>query len=94
MKALFSEQLQIEVEPLWTAIYAQPFLKEIKDGTLPLDTFKYYLAQDYLYLEGFARSVAMILAKAPNAEILEEVSHRVMTPIERPLHQELLESVG
>ena len=94
MKALFSEQMQIEVEPLWTAIYAHPFLKEIKDGTLPLDTFKYYLAQDYLYLEGFARSVAMILAKAPNAEILEEVSHRVMTPIERPLHQELLESVG
>ena len=90
----FSEELQTEAEPLWDAIYAHPFLKEIRAGTLPLDTFKYYLAQDYLYLEGFARSVAMILAKSPNAQILEEVSHRVMTPVERPLHQELLESVG
>ena len=90
----FSEELQTEAEPLWDAIYAHPFLREIKDGTLPLDTFKYYLAQDYLYLEGFARSVALILAKSPNAQMLEEVSHRVMTPVERPLHQELLESVG
>ena len=90
----FSEELQTEAEPLWDAIYAHPFLKEIRAGTLPLDTFKYYLAQDYLYLEGFARSVALILAKSPNAQILEEVSHRVMTPVERPLHQELLESVG
>ena len=94
MKQTFTEQLQMEAKPLWDAIYGHPFLKEIKDGTLPLDTFKYYLAQDYLYLEGFARSVAIILAKAHDAQILEEVSHRVMTPVERPLHQELLELVG
>ena len=48
----FSEQLRNEAGPIWRRIFDHPFLKEIKDGTLPEDTFRYYLAQDYLYLEG------------------------------------------
>ena len=58
----FSEQLRAEAEPMWKQIFAQPFLREIKDGTLPLEKFQYYLGQDYLYLEGFARTVCMALA--------------------------------
>ena len=42
----FSEELRIEAEPIWRKIFNHPFLKEIKDGTLPLETFRYYLAQD------------------------------------------------
>ena len=56
--------------------------------------FQYYLGQDYLYLEGFARSVALILAKAPNSETLEELAKRVLTPVERPLHHRLLAAAG
>jgi thiaminase/transcriptional activator TenA len=90
----FSEQLRIEAEPIWRKIFAHPFLREIKDGTLPLATFQYYLGQDYLYLEGFARTVAMALAKAPDSKLLEELSHRVLTPVERPLHHKLVAEAG
>ena len=90
----FSEQLRVEAETIWTQIFAQPFLREIKDGTLPLEKFQYYLTQDYLYLEGFARTVAMALAKSPDSQTLEELSHRVLTPIERPLHRKLLAEAG
>ena len=90
----FSEQLRTEAEPIWRKIFAHPFLREIKDGTLPLETFQYYLAQDYLYLEGFARTVAMALAKAPDSKLLEELSHRVLTPVERPLHHKLVAEAG
>ena len=90
----FSEQLMAEAEPIWRRIFAHPFLREIKDGTLPLEKFQYYLGQDYQYLEGFGRAVAMTLAKAPNSGILEELSHRVMTPIERPLHHQLVAEAG
>ncbi|PKB84362.1 MAG: thiaminase II [SAR202 cluster bacterium Io17-Chloro-G9] len=90
----FSEQLRIEVEPIWTRIFKHPFLREIKDGTLPLEKFQYYLGQDYLYLEGFGRTVALTLAKAPDSNLMEELSHRVMTPIERPLHHKLLSEAG
>ncbi len=90
----FSEQLRAEAEPIWRRIFAHPFLREIKDGTLPLETFQYYLGQDYLYLEGFARSVAIALAKAPDSETLEDLAKRVLTPIERPLHHRLLTAAG
>ena len=88
----FSEQLKNEAAPIWRAIFAHPFLREIKDGTLPVEKFRYYLTQDYQYLEGFGRAVVMAMAKAPNSQTLEELSHRVMTPIERPLHHQLLQA--
>ena len=90
----FSDQLRAEAEPIWREIFAHPFLRGIKDGTLPLETFQYYLGQDYLYLEGFARCVAIALAKAPTIEVIEEMAKRVMTPIERPLHHKLLAEAG
>lgn len=90
----FSGQLRAEVEPIWQQIFQRPFLREIKDGTLPLEKFQYYLGQDYLYLEGFARTVALTLAKAPTSGLLEELALRVMTPIERPLHQKLVTEAG
>lgn len=90
----FSAQLRAEAEPIWRRIFAHPFLQEIREGTLPLEKFRYYLAQDYLYLEGFARTVALALAKAPDPRTLEELSRRVLTPVERPLHHKLLEAAG
>ena len=51
--ASFSEQLKNESEPIWQRIFDRPFLKEIKEGTLPEETFRFYLLQDYLYLGGW-----------------------------------------
>ena len=90
----FSEQLSSEAEPIWRQIFQHPFLKEIKDGTLPEETFRYYLIQDYLYLEGFGRTVALALAKAPTSQTFEDLAHRVMTPVERPLHNQLFAAAG
>jgi thiaminase/transcriptional activator TenA len=90
----FSQQLRDEAVPIWGAIFAHPFLTAIKDGTLPLEIFQYYLGQDYHYLEGFGRSVALALAKSPDGELLQQLAHRVMTPVERPLHHQLIEAAG
>ena len=90
----FSEQLRSEAEPIWRQIFQHPFLKEIKNGTLPEETFRHYLIQDYLYLEGFGRTVALALAKAPTSQMFEELAHRVMTPVERPLHNQLFAAAG
>jgi thiaminase/transcriptional activator TenA len=90
----FSQQLRTDADPIWRRIFAHPFLQEIKEGTLPLEKFRYYLVQDYLYLEGFARSVALALAKAPDSQSLEQLSRRVLTPVERPLHHQIMAAVG
>ena len=90
MSESFSAILRAEADHIWRRIFNHPFLTEVKRGALPLEKFRYYLTQDYLYLEGFARAVAFALARAPDSRTLELLSHRVLTPIERPLHQELM----
>ena len=94
MSESFSATLRAEADQIWKRILDNPFLKEVQEGTLPLEKFRFYLAQDFLYLEGFGRTVALALAKAPDSRNLELLSHRVMTPVERPLHQKLLALVG
>ena len=90
MSESFSAILRAEADHIWRRIFNHPFLTEVKRGALPVEKFRYYLTQDYLYLEGFARAVAFALARAPDSRTLELLSHRVLTPIERPLHQELM----
>jgi thiaminase/transcriptional activator TenA len=90
----FTDQLWREAEPLWSAIQQHPFLLELRAGALPIETFRYYLVQDYHYLEAFGRAVAATLAKAPTGELLSAVARRVMTPIERPLHERLFALAG
>src|SRR5688500_11982723 len=90
----FTDQLWREAEPVWQAIREHPFLRDLRAGTLPIETFRYYVIQDYHYLEAFGRSVATALAKAPTSELLTMVARRVNTPIERPLHERLFALAG
>lgn len=94
MTERFTDQLWREAEPVWLAIRQHLFLQELKAGTLPIETFRYYVIQDYHYLEAFGRAVATGLAKAPTSELLSTVARRVMTPIERPLHERLFALAG
>jgi thiaminase/transcriptional activator TenA len=89
----FSEELRNEAAPIWRRIFDHPFLKEAGKVALPLEKFRYFLIQDHLYLEGFGRAVALALTKAPS-ELLEGLSKRVSTPMERPLHRKLMPLAG
>ena len=93
MRSSFSEQLRQEANTVWEQIFRHPFLMDVREGCLPVDKFRYYLVQDYHYLESFARSVAIALGKAPGSQTLDLLAKRVLTPIERPLHRRLLELV-
>ncbi len=94
MTERFTDQLWREAEPRWQAIQRHPFLSDLRAGTLPIETFRYYVIQDYHYLEAFGRTVATALAKAPTAELLTRIARRVNTPIERPLHERLFALAG
>src|SRR5438046_2999746 len=94
MSSRFTDDLWKEARPIWQAIVAHPFLGEIRAGTLPIESFQYYVGQDYHYLEGFARTVATALAKAPTSDLMSAIARRVMTPIERPLHERLFALAG
>lgn len=62
---------------LWAAnadiaarISAHGFVRGLADGTLPLQSFKGYVAQDAYFLEGFARAYAFCLAHSTAREDL------------------------
>ncbi|MGB3681664.1 MAG: TenA family protein [Rubrobacteraceae bacterium] len=48
------------------------FVRGLADGTLPLESFQAYVAQDAFYLESFARAYALALAHSPDADGLHD----------------------
>ena len=89
MSDRFSDHLRQAARPIWDAIFAHPFLKNLESGELPEESFRYYLVQDYHFLEGFARAVALALSKAPDSPTLQLLAQRVPVPVERQLHRTL-----
>ena len=85
----FSDHLWESAAPVWEAVKAHPFLRELEAGTLPVEKFRHYVLQDYLYLGAFGRAAAEGLALAPDTETARRLLRRVSTPVERPLHADL-----
>lgn len=60
----FSEQIRQEADHIWVASFNHPFVTGIADGSLSLESFKYYVMQDAYYLSHFAKVQAYAGAKA------------------------------
>lgn len=64
------------------------FVRGLGDGTLPLERFRWYVAQDACFLEGFARAYALALAHAPDAAGMRDFAGLVAGVIgELELHE-------
>jgi thiaminase (transcriptional activator TenA) len=85
----YSDELRRQADGIWKEIFEHPFLQELKAGTLPLAKFRYYLGQDWHYLDVFARAVGAAISKARNTQTLEDLADRVLRPVEKPLHRKL-----
>ncbi|KAI0402945.1 Phosphomethylpyrimidine kinase-domain-containing protein [Xylaria palmicola] len=57
-----------DVAAVWHRFVHHPFVLALGNGELPLDSFKNYLVQDYLYLIHFARANALASYKAKNIQ--------------------------
>jgi thiaminase/transcriptional activator TenA len=50
----------------WAAAVSHPMVAEIGVGSLPHETFRCYFEQNVLYLEDYARAIALIIGRAPD----------------------------
>ena len=50
-----AEDLLAESAEIWDAYFRHPFVRGIRDGTLDKARFRFYLMQDALYLEEYAK---------------------------------------
>lgn len=59
-----------------------PFVRGLGDGTLPVESFRAYVAQDAFYLESFARAYALALTRAPDRQSMGELAGLVTGTLE------------
>ncbi|MGI4898270.1 MAG: thiaminase II [Janthinobacterium lividum] len=64
----WSEAAWAQGESVYKAILEMPFIQEQLNGTLDIEKFKFYIAQDSNYLEQFGRALALIGARAHSTE--------------------------
>ena len=63
------DKLLAAAAEIWKSYNEHPFVLGIQNGTLDKEKFRYYMIQDYLYLEDYAKTFAVGVAKAKSLEI-------------------------
>lgn len=84
-----TQRLLSAVKEIWDAYSEHPFVRGIQEGTLDQRKFRYYILQDYLYLEEYARVFALGIAKAKSPETISLFSQYVtlLTEGEMDIHR-------
>ena len=95
MSDRFTGELWHGIAGIYGAILAHPFLAGLTDGSLPQDTFAFYLVQDALYLQRYAEALAAVASRAPDTAGTEMFArHAAGAAVEAKLHDALLADLG
>jgi thiaminase/transcriptional activator TenA len=92
----FTDELRRRVDPIWEAQHQHPFVQGVGDGTLNVETFKYWVRQDYAYLIDYARLLALAAARAPDADTMARFAELAQLTLqtEMRLHRSYAEEFG
>ncbi|PAU68159.1 thiaminase II [Bifidobacterium criceti] len=92
----FARRMRDAADLVWEEGYRQPFIRELGAGTLPTHKFAFYLKQDELYLNDYAKVHALALTKTDDADIMKFMVgvQRAIFDVEKSLHNDYLASYG
>jgi thiaminase/transcriptional activator TenA len=92
----WSEQAWQEIAPIYKNILQMPFITQLMDGTLDIEKFQFYMAQDSAYLEHFGRALAVVGAKAQDIQDALTFMHFGANAIivENALHESYFKDFG
>ena len=95
MRAL-ADRLWGSIDGTFKAILGHPFIDGLTTGSLERDAFRFYVAQDALYLRDYARALAVCAAKAPDEEAIKMFCEHAAGAIavERQLHESFFAEFG
>lgn len=96
MAESYSSRLWESISDIYSAILAHPFITGLTDGTLPEQSFAFYVMQDALYLREYARALAAVASRAPTASAMRMFASHAAEAIaaELELHTTLLGELG
>ena len=91
-----THQLYAAAAPVWRQSLAHPFVRSLGDGSLPLENFRFYMRQDYVFLIEYSRLVALAAAKAPSLETMARFATLLDATLNREmaLHREFAAECG
>ena len=80
------------VTDIYAAILEHPFVTGLSDGSLPRESFEFYVIQDALYLRKYAQALAAVGSRAPVPAETEMFSRHAagIVAVEMGLHESLL----
>lgn len=67
----FTASIQSDANELWEAILDHPMVRQLGNGTLDEEPFRYWVRQDYVYLIEYSRVFAFGAAKAPDLATMQ-----------------------
>lgn len=85
----WTDQAWEAIQPIYHEILKMPFIEELKNGTLPLEKFQFYMLQDAKYLEHYGRALAALGSKAGDNEMALDFFEfgKNALIVERALHE-------
>jgi thiaminase/transcriptional activator TenA len=88
-------RLRHDCAELWDGLHTHPFIEGLADGTLPPDTFRFYIEQNLQYLVEYARAMALAAGRAGDVETMRIFSAdlRNILEVEIPENRTLLARV-
>jgi len=92
----FVDGLWHEIAPIYGAIIAHPFNRELAQGTLSRERFEFYIQQDALYLADFGRALAIMSGRSRSVETALDFVRFAegAVVVERALHASYFELFG
>jgi len=91
-----SMEMWERIQPILRAQFEHPFVRALGDGTLPRENFEFYIRQDALYLDQFAKTFAFAATRTSDRGEMERFGQLLIETIvvERSLHAEYGQQLG
>ena len=91
-----TEELFESTKEIWAGYHEHPFVQGIGDGSLPIEKFRFYMIQDYLYLYEYAKVFALGVVKAKEPSMIRRFSYFVEDTLggELDIHAGYMDRLG
>lgn len=91
-----ADRLYNSTEVLWNSYLVHPFVKELAEGTLDIDKFRFYMVQDYRYLLEYSKVFALGIFKSTNEDVMRKFALMVKETLdgEMAIHKKYMKRLG
>ena len=92
----FCSRLREAARPIWEQQFEHPFLRALCDGTLPQETFAFYIRQDARFLDELTKTFAYATTKTADQAEMQRFGELLLNTlaVEKALHQQYAQRFG